>query len=282
MKEGTAAVGARIDQLRIDFVQRKAFMRDQPLKLTDLSYRFLLALVDAGGEPVSIKALTDEVWPQQVSGDAVKQQARTLRLAIELDAANPKYIESVRGFGYRMAGSIETIHDEPIKSRFFVRRRLLATVLAITVLVPGAVWFASKDSRSTSGWRFAAPAISPIGEGNWTVDLAAGLDAELSTALIDVGGLHLISDLGGMRSGDFVAATARDAYEVDFALTGAVRFDQDQSRVVFELVDCRTGSVLAARAFDLQLGLDVQAQSKLAVEVANFVREHLAAQSTSA
>ncbi|MEM8929747.1 MAG: winged helix-turn-helix domain-containing protein [Acidobacteriota bacterium] len=68
----------------------------------------LLALVEAGGEPVSKDALIARAWDGDVASDeALTTVVYELRKALDDDARRPRLVGTVRGRGYRLLTSIE-------------------------------------------------------------------------------------------------------------------------------------------------------------------------------
>lgn len=59
------------------------------------------------GQACSKDDIADAGWPEQDSGDVgdqeIEQSVRRLRLRIEPDASNPRFIITVRGFGYKLS-----------------------------------------------------------------------------------------------------------------------------------------------------------------------------------
>jgi len=92
-----------IDDLSLD-VQRGELTRlGESITLPKLSYDLLVALAQAAPALLSQQELMQKVWPDRIIGDeTLKQRVKLLRKSIDDDASNPKYIEAVRGRGYRL------------------------------------------------------------------------------------------------------------------------------------------------------------------------------------
>ncbi|MDQ2800049.1 MAG: response regulator transcription factor [Armatimonadota bacterium] len=90
--------------LVLDLRIRDAIVRGEPAHLTDREYEVLLLLARHRGTAL------DKLWLfQQVWGNAPKEgikalavYVRRLRQKIEQDENNPRYIQTVRGFGYKL------------------------------------------------------------------------------------------------------------------------------------------------------------------------------------
>ena len=79
--------------------------KTEPVELTALEYRLLLAFCSNRGTVLSRRTLLQELW--DVSGDFVNDNTLTvyikrLRDKIETDPADPQIIKTVRGLGYIM------------------------------------------------------------------------------------------------------------------------------------------------------------------------------------
>jgi len=75
--------------------------------LTKTEFRLLVELANNPGRVFSREALLDKVWGYGYFGDGrlVDVHIRRLRMKIETDPANPRYIVTVRGLGYRLQGA---------------------------------------------------------------------------------------------------------------------------------------------------------------------------------
>ena len=74
------------------------------LHLTATEFRFLVELATAQGRILSREDLLERVWNYDYFGDTrlVDVHTRRLRLKIEPDPANPRYLVTVRGAGYKL------------------------------------------------------------------------------------------------------------------------------------------------------------------------------------
>ncbi|HEV7958575.1 MAG TPA: response regulator transcription factor [Acidimicrobiales bacterium] len=74
------------------------------LHLTSTEFRLLTDLAAANGRVLSREDLLEHVWGYDYFGDSrlVDVHIRRLRMKIEPDAANPTYLVTVRGTGYKL------------------------------------------------------------------------------------------------------------------------------------------------------------------------------------
>jgi len=272
---------------RIDFALEKLWLGQQQIDLPHLSYRLLAELVRSGSKPVSIKELSEKVWQTTVSGGAVKQRIKLLRQTLGDDANSPKYIENIRGQGYRLAIPVAFESDKPESTQQtqstgdspWVNSWVKPGVILGLICVLGSILWSqsqlSQELSNTKPLQFAVLPVKPIGSRNWTETLAAGIDAELSHALGQLPMLEMIS----LSSLDHVGVPdptkLNGEFEIEVALIGALRYDTDRSRVVFELVDYTRQRQIAVQAFDLEPGIDLNQQKILASQVSDFVAMEL-------
>ena len=93
-----------IDQrLKIDFDRREIWLEGKLVKLRPTEYRLLFHLVQNAGWVVSHDQLLQKVWGYEYRDEPhyVRLYINYLRQKLEKDPADPKYILTERGMGYR-------------------------------------------------------------------------------------------------------------------------------------------------------------------------------------
>ncbi len=98
--------GVRVHRgLQIDTVSLTVTVDGHAVSLTPTELRLLLTLSRVPGQVLSREQLLEEVWEQGYLGDSrlVDNGVMRLRSKIERDPAQPEYVETVRGFGYRFS-----------------------------------------------------------------------------------------------------------------------------------------------------------------------------------
>ncbi|HEX3175942.1 MAG TPA: response regulator [Methylomirabilota bacterium] len=93
-------------ELRVDLGRRHVFVREQEVKLTPTEYRLLTTLVRHAGRVLTHRQLLKEVWgPNQIEeAHYLRVYMAQLRRKIEADPAQPRYLLTEPGVGYRLAG----------------------------------------------------------------------------------------------------------------------------------------------------------------------------------
>ena len=91
------------DRLSIDFNQHDVIVEGQRIKLRPTEYRLLYHLIENVGWTVPHEQLLAKVWGYEYRDEThyVRLYINYLREKIEKDPANPKYILTERGIGYR-------------------------------------------------------------------------------------------------------------------------------------------------------------------------------------
>jgi DNA-binding response OmpR family regulator len=91
------------DRLSVDFNQREVIVEGERIKLRPTEYRLLYHLIENAGWTVPHDQLLAKVWGYEYRDEAhyVRLYVNYLREKIEEDPANPVYILTERGVGYR-------------------------------------------------------------------------------------------------------------------------------------------------------------------------------------
>jgi DNA-binding response OmpR family regulator len=104
--EGTGATDQIvIDDIRLDHTARLVWRGGRPVSLTTREFNLLRALMQRAGEAVHRQVLLDLAWGEGWIGDprTLDVHVRWLREKLEDDPSAPRYLQTVRGFGYRFA-----------------------------------------------------------------------------------------------------------------------------------------------------------------------------------
>lgn len=98
------AASYRRGDVEIDVEAREVRVRGERVSLTATEWRLLQLLVANAGWIVPYDRLAGRVWGRDEYAhlDALRVFIRRLRSKLDDDAANPRYIETVRGVGYRL------------------------------------------------------------------------------------------------------------------------------------------------------------------------------------
>ncbi len=96
----------RFDGIEVDFRRCELRRHGKSVEISSLEFRLLTAFVRNRGRVLSRDQLLDAAWGTDVhvTDRAVDNHVVGLRRRIEADPANPRYITSIRGMGYRFDG----------------------------------------------------------------------------------------------------------------------------------------------------------------------------------
>lgn len=99
----------QVGHLRADPTSRRVFKGDKEIQLSAREFELLTTLMAQAGRAVSRDELISKVWGSDWSGDprTLEVHVRWLRLKIEDDPTMPRFVQTVRGYGYRFIGPEE-------------------------------------------------------------------------------------------------------------------------------------------------------------------------------
>ncbi len=92
-----------VGEFKLDRAARRVFHADRELVLTSTEFKLLEFFLTHPGRAFSRQQLLESVWGEQhyITPRTVDVHVRRLREQIEEHADNPRYLTTVRGFGYR-------------------------------------------------------------------------------------------------------------------------------------------------------------------------------------
>lgn len=95
-----------LGRLKVDFERHEVLINNEKVELTLKEFELLEILIKNKGKILRRETLLDKVWGYEYIGETrtVDVHIRHLRKKIEDDDKNPKYIETIRGIGYRFNG----------------------------------------------------------------------------------------------------------------------------------------------------------------------------------
>lgn len=269
----------RIADLTLD-TGRRALLRDsKPIPLGPLTYRLLLTLVEAAPDVVSHDQLIAAIWGgRSVSPETISQRIKLLRDALADDPAKPRYVEGVRGQGYRLLPHVEVLPNEsPARDR---PRWALPLVIAIAFVVAAMVVVAIVKAPTGSAPERTSVAVLPFADlspGRDQQYLADGIAEEIINLLSKVTTIRVIGRTSSFsfRGKDANVARIAEALGVTHVLEGSVRQEGDRIRVTVRLVDASNGSRLWSDSYDQPVGDVLALETNVARSVAEELRANL-------
>ena len=103
----------RFGQFELDFGRFQLFRAGEPVRLEGLPLRLLMYLIDHHGQLVTREQIADALWGKDVFVDVemgINTAIRKVRMALEDDSAQPQYLQTVVGRGYRFVALFSTDH----------------------------------------------------------------------------------------------------------------------------------------------------------------------------
>lgn len=92
-----------IDKLQIEIDTRKVELMGKEIHLTPIEFKLLLILAKNAGKVLTVHSLVNQVWGPYVNEtNALRVNMANIRRKIEVNPAEPHYIKTEVGVGYRM------------------------------------------------------------------------------------------------------------------------------------------------------------------------------------
>jgi TolB-like protein/DNA-binding winged helix-turn-helix (wHTH) protein len=250
--------GYQVDDLTIDLAPRRVRRAGTVIPLKALSFDLLVTLVRAAPNLLSFDQLSERVWPGLVvTPETIVQRVKLLRSALGDDASAPRYIEGVRGRGYRTLAEVrplterqgtpesivppsnkETIEEEDSPSE----QAGVATTGAATVSSPSATPSATHRSARwvPLGWIGGTLIMVGLLAASWAVVHYRGLSkpAERMSVVVSpvIGSLAVLplDNLSSDKEQEYFADGMTDALTTDLAQIGSLRVISRTSAMHFK------------------------------------------------
>jgi TolB-like protein len=247
--EGLIRVGAgerpvaeryRFGDLTVDVGAGVVKRGEEAVNLSPLTFDLLLALVRRAPSMVRRQELLATVWPNEfVNDDTLSQRVRLLREALGDVAEEPRYLASLRGWGYRIVSNVERLEDQ-------------ATPIRALAVLP----------------------LANISGDPQQEYFADGMTETLISAVARIGSLKVISRTSAMRYKHAERRLPQIASElgVDAVVEGTVLVAGGRVRVSVQLIRAATDEHLWADIYDRQLEDVFALHSELAKSIAHEFR----------
>ena len=221
------------------------------VKLQDQPFRALVLLLEQHGQVVSREDLRKRLWPQDTYVDferGLNKAVNKLRAALQDDAENPRYIETLPQRGYRFIAPVENStqpQDRP-------SRQLLPRIDSLAVL--------PLDNLSGD------PAQEYFSDG---------MTEELICAVAKIASLRVISRTSAMQYKGTRKSAPEIAKElrVDALLEGTVARSGDKVRITAQLIHAPEDKHLWAGRYERDLRDILQLQAEIAQSIAGQIHK---------
>lgn len=100
-----------VGDLEIDVLNRTVFTPERELHLTSLEQALLYLLAANAGDVLSRDQILEALWGADcaIESNSVERHVRSLRAKLRDDWHEPRYIETVRGVGYRLVPAPDAV-----------------------------------------------------------------------------------------------------------------------------------------------------------------------------
>ena len=276
------ALRYRIGDLVLDTGTRRVSRGDDVLAVSGLTFDLLLALANAAPSLVNHDELARSVWGgRPVTPETITQRVKLLRDALADDAGAPRYVELVRGQGYRLMPDAEVVTGpREAQGRRSFRWGWAAVAAAILIITGAGLWrFEPDPTPSIAVMPFVD--MSPDGDQG---HLADGIAEELINSLASLDGLQVASRTASFAVGntDEDLAAIGEQLGVSAILQGSVRKSGGDIRISVQLVEADTGFQLWSETFARELEDIFAIQEQIAVATAGALGVRLGVGSSNA
>jgi TolB-like protein/Flp pilus assembly protein TadD len=193
---------------------------------------------------ISKREILDKVWPDtHVTDDLVKDYVRKLRRILDDDPNQPRFIETVRGMGYRFVGSV--------------------SVSGVDEITQSAV-AASRSAPSIAVLPFA-----DASDGDSQAYFSAGIAEDIIAELSRFRSLVVIARDSSLSYDARTAAAARVGRELDaqYLLRGSVRRSGDRLRIHAQLIEADSDVCVWAESYDRRVEDVFAVQSEVSAAI---------------
>ena len=261
----------RVGDLVLDTGTRQVNRGNKTLKLGALTFDLLLSLVESAPDLVTYDELAEQVWQgRPVTPETITQRAKMLRDALSEDAAEPRYLESIRGRGYRLIADVESLSAETTRKP---ARRVIYFLAITAVALLAALYLAARlpDEDPTPSVA-VLPFVDMTDSGDQQY-LADGIAEELINELAGLSGLHVVSRTSSFtfRGENEDLKAIGDALGVSAVLEGSVRRSQGDIRITVQLIDVTRDKHLWSDTFDRKQEDIFAIQEEIATAVAGVL-----------
>lgn len=104
-------------EFEVDFGQHQLSRNGNAVRLEGLPLQLLMYLVENSRQLVTREQIADALWGKDLFVDieqGINTAIRKIRIALEDDSEQPRFLQTVVGRGYRFVGACEE-HSEQIK-----------------------------------------------------------------------------------------------------------------------------------------------------------------------
>ncbi|HSE43214.1 MAG TPA: winged helix-turn-helix domain-containing protein, partial [Acidobacteriota bacterium] len=291
----------------LNIPERLLTRQGQRIPLPEKAFETLCVLVQEAGHLVTKKDLMSRVWPDTfVEENSLDKSVSLLRQVLGDRNGQQKFIETVRGHGYRFIADVKRAQAETVvssktelaadieisarpalpasleASRNF--RKSYVVILFALILSIVVVWQFSKSRKEQpqliSSKQIHSLAVLPLknlSPASKEEYFANGMTEELITKLAQITSIRVISHTSVMEYKNSRKSISEIAQElnVDAILEGSVLHAGNRVRISTQLIDGATDAHLWAYSYERDFQDILTLQNQVAVAVATEVQAKL-------
>lgn len=267
----------------------------------------LVCLARRGGRVVTKEELIAGAWDGApfTSDEALAAVLYELRKALDDDARNPRFVETLRGAGYRLVAPVEPLEEAtpdsgttppeagagPARDR---DRRMHPGLLTLAGVVLGvafaaALLWAPEAGRAPEPIAIRSLAVLPVTAFHPDAPVSADSPDPLSAALTDMltaelaqicpqevtPGIALRGQAPPGNAGRWQLEQVADLLGVDAVVEGSVLRSGDRLWISLQLVETASGRMLWSGSWDRRLGDELLVLREVALEAAREIQGSL-------
>jgi TolB-like protein/DNA-binding winged helix-turn-helix (wHTH) protein len=257
--------GYQLDDLTIELAPRRVRRAGTLIPLKALSFDLLVTLVRAAPNLLSFDQLSERVWPGLViSPETIVQRVKLLRAALGDEPQAPRYIEGVRGRGYRMVAQVHALTERQAAPESIVppsnkgtseekespNEQAGVATAGADVATPGAATVSSASATPSAaprsarwvpiGWIGGTVIMVGLLAASWAIVYYRGLSkpAERTSVVVSpvIGSLAVLplDNLSGDKEQEYFADGMTDALTTNLAQIGSLRVISRTSAMHFK------------------------------------------------
>ena len=257
---------ARFGPFAVDFVARELRNDSRKIPLQEMPFQVLAILLDQPGLLVTREEFRQQLWPAGTFVDfehGINTAVRKLREALEDDAEEPRFIETVPRHGYRFIAPVNSDSQPampPIQSpiqdfrTFRSKPAVLASLVSLAILVSASYFYFHRAPKLTDKDTIVlSDCDNKTGDSVFDDTLKQGLSVQLEQspflALVSERKVNETLKLMGRPAGDrLTPEVTREVCQRTGSkamLTGSIAGLGSQYVIGLTAVSCNTGGVLA-------------------------------------
>lgn len=267
----------RVGELTLDAGRQEVRCGGKAVHVGALTYRVLLALIEAAPNVVTHDELATAVWDgRAVSNETISQRIKLLREAIGDDPHQPRYIELLRGRGYRLIPPVMPVAPDKAARR---PTFLAIGIGAVSALVVAALLW-RQSGLEPAGQSNPSIAVLPFADmspGRDQEYLADGIAAEILNLLSRSTPLKVIAQTSSFsfKGQNADVKMIAQKLNVSYVLEGSLRRSGDRIRINAHLVSASDGMQVWSDTYDRDIRDVLTLQREVASSVAAALETNL-------